>query len=113
MAISKNALKAREIREGMRRYNDDGSYSSHIMTSGEADGMYYAHPMLFPGYENDELQVTEEWHQFEKGEEDLAFEYAMSKNEMFIFETDKEAKEFALGSWKPVEEQIINTLEKY
>ena len=31
-----------------------------------------------------------------------AYEEAVKRNEVFVFETDKEAKEFAEGAWKDV-----------
>ena len=108
--LDDNTRKARRIREGISpRINPDGSPSTHIMTSGEVtddkgNPMYIAFPTLFPGYENKKLQATEEWGDLGTPEgtfPEEAYQEAISRNEIFKFDTAKEAKEFASGSWKP------------
>tara|TARA_R100000808_G_C2144873_1_gene152629 strand:+ start:952 stop:1521 length:570 start_codon:yes stop_codon:yes gene_type:complete len=89
------------------RKNPDGSESTVILADAEYDGRFFAHPMLFPGYDNKELEETEEWHEFKKGEEDLAFDEAVKRGEVFEFPTAEEAQEFAEGNWKDKNNYVI------
>ena len=101
-------LKARKIREGLRRDNPDGTYSTHMMTSFEEDGRHYAIPTLFPGY--DTGHDTQEWAELDFKE---ALTEARKREEMFEFDTAEEADLFARGSWKPLVKHIIDDLNKY
>ena len=115
--LDDNTRKARAIRQGMQTNLNlidpttgevDPRPSSHLMSHGSVDGKFYAFPTLFPGYENKEDQVTEEWKHFKGKEGEFnwdAFDYAARKdvNELFEFDTEEEARLFAEGSWKPEE----------
>ena len=107
--VDPNIAKVKEIRPfGLASdgntvkidYDNFGNFegSSHKMASGEVDGKFYAWPTLFPAY--DTGQDTQEWPELETWE---AFDYASREdiNELFKFDTEKEAQDFALGSWKP------------
>ena len=93
--INDKIIKANTIREGMERVNPDGTVSTVLMVSGEVDGKYYAWPTLFPGY--DTGYDTQEWAELDTWE---AFDEAEKRGELFQFNTEAEAVEFAKGSWK-------------
>ena len=60
--------------------------STHLMAYGSGDGKFYAYPTLF---------------QKEDGTWYLGgFEDAKKLDEVYTFETEKEAADFAAGSWK-------------
>ena len=108
--LDDNVRKARDIRKGIPPLrNPDGSSSTHRMSSGEisdkhGNSVYIAFPTLFPGYQNEKLQVTEEWGYLpgERGQfAEEAYQEARRRNEIFTFKTKKEAEDFALGGWKP------------
>ena len=90
-----------------RNYDADFSESTVIMESGQGEKggvpIYYAYPTLFP---NDPTSKTttsnpDDWTEI-KG--NAAFKEAQKRGEVFAFRTDKEAKDFAKGSWKePIE----------
>ena len=90
-----NVIKARNIRP-FARQNKDKSISTHIMASGEMDGRYFAIPTLFP---KDPKDPKKGWT--EHGNWKDSWKEAKKRGEIFEFKTDKEAKEFAHGSWKP------------
>lgn len=90
-----------------RNYDADFSESTVIMESaqGEEDGVpiYYAYPTLFPNDPTSKSTTSnpEDWTEL-KGNE--GFKEAQKRGEIFVFRTDKEAKDFAKGSWKePIE----------
>jgi hypothetical protein len=93
------ALRAQKIRDvGMR--NNDGSYSTVKFTSFEQDGQYFVIPTLFPKDPNATYTTDKkDWMElpFEK-----ALAEARKRGEVFEFNSDKEAKEFAEGDWKDV-----------
>lgn len=74
--------------------NEDGTVSSHRMAYGEVDGKYVAYPTLFQDPENEN-----EWYEMEGGSFD-ALEEAKSRGEIYEFDKEEDAKEFAEGSWK-------------
>jgi hypothetical protein len=109
-SLDDKITRARKIREGMQTYLPnpetgelDNIPSSHLMAHAymEVDGKFdwYVWPTLFPGYENEELQVTEEWG--DVPDKQKSFSEAMSRGELFRFDTETEAIEFAEGGWKP------------
>ncbi len=83
----RQAQRAREMRVGAR-VNEDGEPESHLMAWAEADGKYVAHPTLFQTKDGI-------WYEAED-----AFEEAKKRDELFWFDSQKEAEEFAAGSWK-------------
>ena len=92
------ATRAKNLRT-TPRVNGDGTESTVMFESGVVDGKYVVYPTIFP--RNPEVQNTDPryWDELEGMD---AYEEAIKRNEVFIFKTDKEAKEFAEGSWKDV-----------
>jgi hypothetical protein len=93
-----DAAKVRASREVGRR-NKDGSVSTVLMASGEVDGEYVAFPTLFPKDPENYGAAPEYWQELPFGE---ALDLAKERGEVYYFDTDEEAKEFAEGSWKDV-----------
>ena len=67
---------------------EDHEPSTHLMAYGESDGKFVAFPTLFQ--DNDGT-----WQQ-----PDDAFREAIKRKEIYQFNTEQEAKDFADGSWK-------------
>jgi len=88
--------KAQNLRR-VGRINPDGTTSTVLMTSFEADGKYYAMPTLFP--KNTEWYGTspDDWVEPEFAE---AKKLAEERGEIFQFDTEDEAQRFAEGAWK-------------
>lgn len=74
-------------RKGVRK-NDDNTESTHLMAYSEADGKFIAYPTLFQN-EKGEFYTSKD-----------PFQEAKKRKEVFAFDTEEEAKNFALGSWK-------------
>lgn len=92
--FSEYAQKAQSMRP-FARNNPDGTQSTVLMASGEADGKYYAFPTLFPNPGNTGSSDPKDWMQPED-----AWGEAVKRGEMFQFDTAREAQNFAAGSWK-------------
>ena len=80
-----------EVYVGNKKFSDNPMYegqhpSTHLMAYGESDGKYVAYPTLFQ---------TEDGVWYEGG-----FEDAIKKGEIYQFNTEQEAADFAAGSWK-------------
>ena len=78
---------------GDKKFSDKPMYegqqpSTHLMAYGESDGKYVAYPTLFQ--DNDGM-----WYQ-----SDDPFREAIKNEEIYQFDTEEEAAEFAGGSWK-------------
>ena len=92
-----------------RNYDADFSESTVIMESGQGEQggvpIYYAYPTLFPNDPTSKSTTSnpEDWTEL-KGNE--GFKEAQKRGEIFVFRTDKEAKDFAKGSWKEPIEKI-------
>ena len=88
--------KAQNLRR-VGRINPDGTTSTVLMTSFEADGKHYAMPTLFP--KNTEWYGTspDDWVEPEFAE---AKKLAEERDEIFQFDTEDEAQRFAEGAWK-------------
>ena len=86
--------KVRDIRPFSRR-NPDGRPETVLLE--QADN--YAYPTLFPVDPNNSESGWLELH----GEE--AFNEARNRGELFQFDSEEEAKLFAEGSWKHLEEK--------
>lgn len=84
-------------RKGVRD-NKDGTVSSHLMGWGEIDGKYIAYPTLFQNEDGT-------WVQAKDSKE--AVSMAIERGELFEFDDEKSASEFAAGNWKPKEEAPI------
>ena len=91
----KQKPKARdgEVYVGDKKFSDKPMYegqkpSTHLMAYGESDGKYVAYPTLFQDDDGT-------WQQ-----PDNPFREAIKKKEIYQFDTEQEAKDFAGGSWK-------------
>lgn len=71
--------------------NEDGSFSTHLMATGEADGVHY----VFPTVIKDELGTLQKYEPKE------AFNVAIKQGEAIGFKTAKEAEWFE-RNWKVV-----------
>lgn len=93
-----NALRAKQLRN-KGRTNKDGSVSSVLFTSFSEDGKHKVIPTLFPKDKDEYGSDPLYW-------EELGFEAARDKaewrGEVFEFETEEEAQDFAEGSWKDI-----------
>jgi len=90
------SLKAQQLRR-VGLINADGTASTVLMTSYEADGKHYAIPTLFP--KNPEFYGTNpnDWMKLDFEE---AKKVAEERGEVFQFDTEEEAQRFAEGEWK-------------
>ncbi len=87
-------LRARRIRKDVKpMQNKDGTVSTHRMSTTQSDGKFYAHPTIFP-------TKSGEWINPDAKKKWGSFDEAVKRRELFEFGTEKEAQEFALGSWK-------------
>jgi|14BtaG_2_1085337.scaffolds.fasta_scaffold00036_41 hypothetical protein len=90
------SAKAQDLRK-VGRINPDGTTSTVLMTSYEADGKHYAIPTLFP--KNPEFYGTNP-NDWMKLDFDEAKKVAEERGEVFQFDTEEEAQRFAEGEWK-------------
>ena len=81
-----NYVKGDEFKMSDKPMYEGHKPSTHLMAYGESDGKYVAYPTLFQ---------TEDGVWYEGG-----FEDAIKKGEIYKFNTEKEAADFAAGSWK-------------
>lgn len=98
-SLSEKALKVQQMRP-VARLNEDGSQSTVLMASAEADGRHFAYPTLFPtgdGFSAD----PSDWSEMDA---DAAFAEAQRRGELFEFDTAEEAQRFAEGEWKEIRE---------
>lgn len=84
----------RNSRKGTR-LNPDGTESTHLMTYSSNDKGFEAYPTLFQDPDGT-------WNEYENGEDGNwgALKQARARKEVKTFSTEKEAKDFANGSWK-------------
>ena len=92
--FSEYAKKAQSMRP-FARNNPDGTQSTVLMASGEENGRYYVFPTLFPAEGNTGSSDPKDWIEPED-----AWSEASKRGEVFEFETEDEAQNFAEGSWK-------------
>ena len=81
--------------------NEDGSVSTVVMSS--ADNI--AFPTIFPKDPDSESKDPKDWHVFDTSTREgveKAIAMAEERGEIYKFETDEEANDFAEGSWKDV-----------
>ena len=81
------------------RDNGDGSFSSVLMASAEIDGKYVAVPTLFPKSEKYGSHPSY-WEEYKDIGE--AYDEAVRRGEVYVFDTEEEAQAFAEGGWKGV-----------
>lgn len=74
---------------------EHGDVSSVKMAQGYADGREVAFPTLFPRDPNKYTENPADWY-----EPDNPYEVAKKRGEVFIFNTRRDALDFAGGSWK-------------
>jgi hypothetical protein len=92
------SLKAKNLRE-VGRDNEDGTISTVLFASGEVDGKNIVVPTLFPVDPNEYTSNPRYWEELPFDE---AVARAQERGEIFEFETQEEAQDFAEGSWKDV-----------
>lgn len=92
------ALKVKNIRP-VALVNADGSQSTVRMMSYEEDGKHYAAPTLFP---KDPENVTSKPIDWELLSTEEAIAEAKKRGEVFSFDSEEEAQDFAEGGWKDV-----------
>jgi hypothetical protein len=92
------SVQAQKLRKN-GRLNPDGTLSTVKFTSFEEDGKYKVIPTLFPKDPNNYSSDPKTWEELPFKE---AIKRARERGEVFDFNTDKEAKAFAKGSWKDV-----------
>ena len=83
-----NYVKGDEFKMSDKPMFEGQQPSTHLMAYGESDGKFVAYPTLF----QDDSGM---WY-----EPDDAFKEANKKEEIYKFDTEKEASDFAAGSWK-------------
>jgi hypothetical protein len=87
---------ARAIREGVTPMENNGDYSTHIMSSGETGNKKYPYevnPTIFPN------EGGKSWTNLSEKQEE-AYEEAKKRGEVFGFKSAKRAEKFGYGSWK-------------
>jgi len=92
------AMKAKNLRE-VGRTNKDGTISTVLMQSAEIDGKFVAYPTLFPKDPDAYTSRYMSWMELDGME---AYNKAVERDEVFVFDTEEEANAFAQGSWKNV-----------
>ena len=93
-----SAMKARNMRPHSR-LNRDGTYSTVLFESAEIDGKNVVYPTLFLKNENVPHSNPEYWMELEGN---AAYEEALKRGEVFNFDTQEDAEDFAKGSWKSI-----------
>lgn len=92
------SIQAQNLRK-TGRLNPDGTLSTVKFTSFEEDGKFKVVPTLFPKDPNNYSSDPKTWEELPFKE---AVKRAKERGEVFDFKTDKEARDFAKGSWKDV-----------
>ena len=92
------ANRAKQIRP-VAMINSNGSESTVKFTSYEEDGKYYVVPTLFPKNPDNPTSKPSDWYELNMDE---SIYLAKQRGEVFEFDTEEEANEFAEGSWKDV-----------
>jgi hypothetical protein len=91
------SLRAQEMRK-VARINPDGTESTVLFQSAEIDGKHVVYPTLFPksasqNYGSHPLF----WMELDGN---AAYEEALKRGEVFEFDSEEDAQDFAEGSWK-------------
>jgi len=89
--MDKQALINNPVGNQSNYFSDKPMYegqapSTHLMAYGSGDGKFYAYPTLF----------QDDGGNWYKGD----FKEAKKKGEVYTFDTEQEAADFAGGSWK-------------
>lgn len=101
--LAQQALRAREMRTVPRITEDE--VSTVKMADGNYDGKFVAYPTLFPKDPTNYGTNPDDWMELDFGIE--AFDEAMRRNEVFYFDTQQEARDFAMGNWKTIDHQEL------
>ena len=97
--IEGQAQRVRDIRPVSRKI--EGEKPSSVLMA-QSDNLAY--PTLFPKDPDNPSSDPAEWIELTGAD---ALEEAKRRGEVFEFETEEEAKKFALGSWKTTEEEPV------
>ena len=92
------ANRAKQIRP-VAMINSDGSESTVKFMSYEEDGKHYVVPTLFPKNPDNLTSKPSDWYELNMDE---SIYLAKQRGEVFEFDTEEEANDFAEGSWKDV-----------
>lgn len=92
------ANRAKQIRP-VAMINSDGSESTVKFMSYEEDGKYYVVPTLFPKNPDKPTSNPSDWYELNMDE---SITLGKQRGEVFEFDTEEEASDFAEGSWKNV-----------
>jgi len=98
------AGKVREMRSNGGRINEDGTESTVLFQQANIDGKNVVYPTLFPKSTTKDYGSHKLWWSEMDGMD--AYKEALKRGEVFEFDTEEEAIDFAEGSWKNV-----NTLD--
>ena len=118
---SKNVVKQRKVDRDNKllpNYTKEmGDVSSHLMatmqfTDDDGKPIYIVIPMLHPLIEGQETSDPTSWIEFPKGNEMQAFEFAEQRGEVYYFDSEAKADEFAKGSWKTLKKRDGGSLPK-
>ena len=97
-AVLNRAWRATNLRDTYRT-NDDGTHSTVKFASMEVDGKNVVVPTLFPTDPNNYSNHSRYWTELEGMD---AYQEAVKRGEVFVFEDAEDADAFAAGSWKDV-----------
>lgn len=92
------AFRAKQMRP-VAMVNSDGSESTVKFMSYEEDGKYYVAPTLFPKDPDNPTSKPSDWFELNMNESIML---AKQRGEIFEFDTEEAANDFAEGSWKDV-----------
>ena len=104
-----NSMRAKQLRD-VARDNGDGSESTVLFTSYDEDGKYKVVPTLFPKDPETYTAKPADWMELPFEE---AIELAEKRGEVFVFDTQEQAEDFAQGNWKDVSTHEAEALDFY
>ena len=96
--LIRKAFRAKESRP-VGLINDDGTMSTHKFMQYEEDGKFYVVPTVFPRDPENMSTRREDWFKLDM---DDSIALAKLRGEVYEFETEDEAQDFAEGAWKDV-----------
>ena len=104
-----NAMRAKQLRD-VARDNGNGTESTVLFASYEEDGKFKVIPTLFP---KDRFNYTSRMGDWTEPSFDKAKAMAEQRGEVFVFDTEEEAENFAQGSWKDVSTHEAEAIDFY
>jgi hypothetical protein len=93
-----SSLRAKNLRK-TPRLNADGTESTVLFESANIDGKDVVYPTLFPKNPSIQTNNPDYWVELSGME---AYNEAVKRGELFVFEDAEKADDFAKGSWKEV-----------